>query len=117
MEKSISLFQIEEMNFDFNHLKNANVETITGIPVKVDKVIYDLTGTTAIGVGGTMTIKGIKLRGVWDSMGNPLDFKKVLSLNIRNNFIDISSMLSGYESQYFRLVRTEPIEIEDVKNS
>ena len=44
------------------------------IPVKVDKILYDLTGETCIGISGTFIMKGVKIRGVWDSVGNILHF-------------------------------------------
>lgn len=99
----------EPYEFDFRSLKKDNdIQTITGIPVKIDKVMYDLCGETALAVSGTLVIKGVKLRGVWDTMGNPMDFKKIISL--RNAFIDLRDMFSGYDSQYFKLVKVKEID-------
>jgi len=73
--KSIMLCN-ESESFDFGKLvKNQNVQTIMNIPVKIDKVLYDLTGETVIGVSGTFVVKGIKVRGVWDSIGNIMHFR------------------------------------------
>ncbi len=47
-----------------------------GIPVVVDKVMYNINGETVIGISGVMNVRGLKIRGVWDAFGNILDFKK-----------------------------------------
>lgn len=84
-----------------------SVQTVSNIPVKVDKVLYDLSGTTIVGITGTIRIRGIKLRGVWDSMGNPLEFKKILTLNLRDNFVDVNDLFDGFPKEYFTLVKAK----------
>jgi len=64
--------------FDFNKLKSAeNVVTRMFVPVKIDKVLYDLTGETTIGVSGYLFVKGTKIRACWDILGNVLHFEKI----------------------------------------
>ena len=63
--------------FDFDTmLGDRNYATITGIKVNIDRIIRDITKTTVIGVSGTMYIRGVKIRGVWDMFGNIIQCEK-----------------------------------------
>ena len=97
--------------FDFNLLtKNKNIQTIMNVPVKIDKVLYDLTGETAIGVSGTFIMKGVKVRGVWDSLGNILNFEKTgILFNWEKQF---EKMFAGTKDSMFQLCVYKDIENE-----
>lgn len=104
---NLMLFPCEdlpEFNWD-SMLTSKSYHTICGFPVKIDRIIRDLTGTTVLGVSGTMVVRGVKLRGVWDSLGNIMEFKKTLQLSTpRKMFANIENMLSGTQESMFRLV-------------
>lgn len=77
-----NLFLLQQsQEFDFNELKNLDVRTICGLKVNVDRVHYDITGTTALCISGTFVVRGIRIRGFWDSMGNPIELKRTLSFH------------------------------------
>jgi hypothetical protein len=65
-----------QKEFDFEKLKTTPLFTKFHIPVKIDKIIYDITGETIIGISGTLSIANTKIRGVWDTLGNLLNFDK-----------------------------------------
>ncbi|GHU85405.1 hypothetical protein FACS1894153_0560 [Bacteroidia bacterium] len=92
----------EFFEFDFQKLKskNAKVMTITNIPVKVDKILYDLTGETTIGVSGIMYIRGIKFRATWNSLGNILEYKSISVFSGHKIFEELYDV----ESSAFSLV-------------
>ena len=78
MDRSVALWldpQKEIFNFE-SLKKNKKIQTVMNIHVKVDKVLYDLTGETCVGISGTFVVKGVRVRGVWDSLGNLLNFEK-----------------------------------------
>lgn len=63
--------------FDYNSILNKkNFETITGIPVKIDKIIRDITGETVLAVSGTMSLQGTKVRAVWDLNGKVIEYRR-----------------------------------------
>lgn len=97
--------------FDFNSvLKNKNYTTISGIPVKIDRIIKDITGTTVIAISGTMIIQGVKFRGTWDAFGNIMDTEKTFSLFKPKN-VCAKSILENYDTSLFQLVQS--IELND----
>jgi hypothetical protein len=71
-EKNLMIFpDLNQEEFDFNSLVgNKQYGIMAGIPVKIDRIIRDITQTTVIAVSGTMVLKGVKMRGVWDMYGN-----------------------------------------------
>lgn len=87
-----------------------NIQTISNIPVKVDKAIYTLSGNTPIGVSGTLEINGIKLRGVWDSLGRPMELKKSLTTALSHPFLDIKECVREYDKELLTLVRVKQLE-------
>ncbi|WP_322932553.1 hypothetical protein VCM39_12530 [Bacteroides sp. CG01] len=110
MENSNFLFFPENSNqeeFDFNSLiGNKEYALIAGIAVNVDRIIRDITKTTVIAVSGTVVIKGIKMRGVWDAYGNPIEFKQMITILLPRK-CNIQSIISGYNPDLFRLVHVE----------
>lgn len=67
-----------QSEFDYESLlKNKKIETVTGIPVKIDKIFRDITGETVLAVGGTMSIRGAKVRGVWNLSGSIIEYKRI----------------------------------------
>lgn len=104
---NLMLFPCEdssEFNWD-SMLTSKSYHTICGIPVKIDRVVRDLTGTTVLGVSGTLVVRGVKLRGMWDSLGNIVEFKKGLQLSSPKNMLtNIENIFSGTQESMFRLV-------------
>lgn len=89
--------EINTQEFDFNAiLGDSSYCTMCGLPVKVDKILRDVTQTTVLGISGIMVVRGVKIRGVWDSYGNIMECQKTLQLtsprclltNINNIFAD-----------------------------
>jgi hypothetical protein len=97
--------------FDFESLKqNSKVQTVMNIPVKVDKVLYDLTGETCVGISGTFVFKGIRVRGVWDSLGNLLNFEKTgIMFGWEKQF---EKMFYGCTDNMFRLLTFKEVKDE-----
>ena len=109
--KNLMLFP-EQWNeeFDFDILGDKSYHTVCGIPVKVDRVIRDVTKTTVIGISGTMVIHGIKIRGVWDSLGNIMECRKTLQLTSPHSmFANIDNLFAGTTESMFRLVSVDKV--------
>lgn len=107
--KNIIFFQDlnNQREFDFDSLiGNQNYAVIIGLPVKIDRIIRDITQTTVLGVSGTMVIRGVVARGVWDMFGNILEFKKTMSL-LSPFKIDCLSLFSDTTEEMFRLVHVQ----------
>jgi len=104
---------VQPIEINFEKLKkHRNTTTIVGIPVQIDKVLYDLSGETVIGVTGTLTIKGTKLRAVWDIMGNILEFKSMGVL--KGWFVNFEKIFAGLSENMFSLVIAKPLDDENV---
>lgn len=57
--------ELKNGDFDYDSIINGkNFETITGIPVKIDKIIRDITGEAVLAVSGTMYLQGTRIRAV-----------------------------------------------------
>ena len=110
------MFLKESQEFDFNKLKNMDVRTICGLPVKVDRVHYDVTGTTALCISGTFVVKGIRIRGYWDCFGNPIELKRTLSFHYPKSLCANLQALFR-ESDKNLLTLTTCQEIETVNNN
>ncbi len=97
------VFTKETKPFDFERLKKTNASLIIGIPVKIDRIIYDITRTTVIAISGTFVLRGVKIRGNWDPMGNPLDIKRCLTLlsPLREN---LTSIFKATDENLLKLV-------------
>lgn len=104
----------EEFNFD-TLIKNNNYMTISGLRVKIDRIIKDITGTTTLAVSGTMVVRGVKIRAVWDMFGNIMEAKKVFSLFAPKQ-VDVAGLFSGYEDALFKLVNVIPVGQEKDNN-
>lgn len=93
-----------EFNFD-SLIGDESFQTVCGFPVRIDKVMRDITKTTVLGVSGTMVVRGVKIRGVWDSFGNIMECRKILSLNAPSKiFVSIDRILGDAPESIFRLV-------------
>lgn len=111
--RPLMLFPVsDQQEFDFNSMiKNNNYATISGIPVKIDRIIRDITKTSVIAISGTMIIRSVKIRGVWDIYGNLLKCKEILSLFApKSLFVSIDNIFEGTTADLFRLVNVISIE-------
>lgn len=93
-------------DFDFEKLKSStNIETVCGLPVRIDKVLRDITGTMTIGISGTLHVRGARLRGVWDCFGNPIDFKRTIAFYTPAKLLcSVESLFTGTTKEMFKLV-------------
>lgn len=93
-----------EFNFD-TMLGDKSYQTICGCPVRIDKILRDTTKTTVLGVSGTMVVRGVKIRGVWDCYGNIMECQKTLQLTSpRCMLANIDNIFRGTTESMFRLV-------------
>lgn len=101
--------ETDSQEFDFDSmLGDESYQTISGIRVKIDKVIRDVTKTTVIGVSGVMIVKGVKIRGVWDCYGQILECRKMLELSVpKNMFKSLDNIFCGAPESMFRLVNVK----------
>lgn len=101
----------QNFEFDFNSmLGNKSYRTLCGLPVKIDKIIYDITKTTVLGISGTMVIRGVKIRGVWDCYGNIMECRKSLYLTSpRSLWANIDNVFQNTTEAMFRLVSVEKL--------
>lgn len=101
---------LNQTEFDYNSLlKSKKIETVTGIPVKIDKIIRDITDTTVLAVGGTMVMQGTRVRAIWDLQGNVIEYKRMRNFLLPRNNWTLS--INGNEDM-LRLVSVENINIE-----
>lgn len=105
--------ELSQEEFDFNSLlDNKDYAVLAGLPVKIDRVVRDITQTTVIAVSGTMIMRGVKVRGVWDMCGNIVEFKCVFRLFTPKG-CDLDILFSDTSSEIFRLVHVQKIEKKD----
>lgn len=110
--KNLMLFSVgSQQEFDFDTMiGDNNYATITGIPVKIDRIIRDITKTTVVAISGTMLVRGVKIRGVWDVYGNIIKCKELLSLfTPKSLFVSIDNIFYGITEDMFRLVSVQDI--------
>lgn len=103
-------FTQEEFNFD-SLIGNDSYHTITGLPVNIDRIIRDVTATTVVAISGTMVLRGVKLRGVWDMYGNILEYKKTLQLFTPFSK-SLENLFEGTTEDLFQLVHVQKIGIK-----
>lgn len=103
--------ELSAQEFDFNTmLGDKSYHTICGCPVKIDKIIRDTTKTTVLGVSGTMVVRGVKIRGVWDCYGNIMECQKTLQLTSpRCMLANIDNIFRGTTESMFRLVSVQSL--------
>lgn len=101
-------FSQKEFNFD-SLIGNDSYHTISGMPVKIDRIIRDITATTVVAVSGTMVMRGVKVRGVWDMFGNIIEYKKMLNL-FTTQTKSLDALFSGTTQDLFRLVHFQNLE-------
>ena len=109
----IMLFpEFNNIEFDFDSLiDNPNYQTVCGLNVRIDKIMRDLTGTTVVGVSGTMVLKGVRVRGVWDMYGNILEGKKMVSLFCPKSIMQsVDNLFNGTTQAMMRLVKVQLLE-------
>lgn len=111
---NLMIFQeLNQEEFDFDSLlNNKDYAVLAGLPVKIDRIIRDITQTTVVAISGTMIMKGVKVRGVWDMYGNIVEFKKMLRLFTPNSY-DLNMLFSDTTSEMFRLVHVQKVEKKD----
>lgn len=104
--------ELGTVEFDFNSmLGDKSYHTICGCPVKIDKILRDTTKTTVLGVSGTMIVRGVKIRGVWDCYGNIMECQKTLQLTSpRCMLANIDNIFRGTTESMFRLVSVATLE-------
>lgn len=99
----------QEFNFD-SMLGDKSYQTVCGCPVKIDKIIRDTTKTTVLGISGTMVVRGVKIRGVWDCYGNVMECQKTLQLTSpRCMLANINNIFRGTTESMFRLVSVQSL--------
>lgn len=99
----------QEFNFD-SMLGDKSYQTVCGCPVKIDKIIRDTTKTTVLGISGTMIVRGVKIRGVWDCYGNVMECQKTLQLTSpRCMLANINNIFRGTTESMFRLVSVQSL--------
>lgn len=101
--------EIGTAEFDFDTmLGDKSYHTVCGLPVKIDKILRDTTKTSVIGISGTMIVRGVKIRGVWDPYGNIMECQKTLCLTSpRRMWANIENVFSNTTENMFRLVSVE----------
>lgn len=97
--------------FDFDSmLGDKSYQTVCGCPVKIDKIIRDTTKTTVLGISGTMIVRGVKIRGVWDCCGNVMECQKMLQLTSpKSLFANIGNIFCNTTESMFRLVSVQSL--------
>lgn len=94
------------IEFDYNTMiGDKSYHTVCGLPVKIDKIMRDVTKTTVLGISGTMVVRGVKIRGVWDCYGNIMECKKSLCLTSPSSlWVNIDNVFQNTTEAMFRLV-------------
>lgn len=103
--------ELGQQEFDFNSMiGDKSYTTIAGIPVKIDRIIRDITKTTVIAISGTMSLRGVKVRGVWDMYGNIVRCKEIMSLFVPKSLItNIYTLFEGTTPDVFKLVSVQNV--------
>lgn len=113
MNNDLMLFPVSsQQGFDFDTMiGDKSYATIAGVPVKVDRIIKDITKTSVLGISGTMIIRGVKVRGLWDMYGNIVKCKEIMSLfTPKSLFTNINTLFEGTTADIFRLVSVQELE-------
>jgi len=108
----LALFK-ESCEFDFESLLGKKLFLFFGIPVKIDRVIYDITGECVQHISGYFCCRGVKFRGYWDSMGNIIKFEngKFFQFGWKKDFKDF---FEGMSESMFNLTSCKFLEDEKV---
>lgn len=100
---------LNQEEFDYNVLLgNSDYATISGIPVKIDRIIRDITQTTVIAVSGTMVVRGVKVRGIWNMYGDIVEFRRIFRLFSPKGY-DLNALFYDTTSEIFKLVHIQAI--------
>lgn len=112
MDNRLMLFkEINEKEFDFDSLiGEKGYALLSGIPVKIDRIIRDVTRTTVIAISGTFVLKGVKIRGVWDMFGNIVEVERMLTLlSPRSYYSNLFKEIGDYPKNLFNLVHIQEV--------
>lgn len=106
MDKMMIFPEVNTQEFNFDAmLKDNSYHTMCGLPVKIDKILRDTTKTTVLGISGTMVVKGVRIRGVWDPYGNIMECRKTLQLTSpRCLLANIDNIFENTTEAMFQLV-------------
>lgn len=105
----LMIFREENSEFDFNSIKSSDkYQIMAGTSVKIDRILRNITGETVVGVSGTMTLRGVKLRCVWDYLGNIVEVKKMFKL-FSNRECDIQIITESIDTSLFNLVKVDDV--------
>ena len=107
MNNNFMLFrETDGKEFDFDSLiKEKGYATLSGLPVKIDRIIKDITRTTVIAISGTFVVKGVRFRGTWDMFGNIIELGKMLNLLFpRSIMVTLDKMFKECPIELFKLV-------------
>lgn len=107
--------EVNTQEFDFDTMISDNsYHTMCGLPVKIDKILRDITKTTVLGISGTMVVRGVKIRGIWDSYGNIMECRKTLQLTSpRCLLANINNIFSDTTEAMFQLVSVTKLQSEN----
>ena len=112
MDDRLMLFpELNEGEFDFDSMiGDGTYATMGGIPVNIDRIMRDVTKTTVLAISGTMVVKGVKIRGVWDVYGNIIACKSILLLfTPKSLLVNINSLFCGLPESIFQLVNVKKV--------
>ena len=106
---NLMIFREENTEFDFNSIKsNDKYQIMAGVSVKIDRILRNITGETVVGVSGTMVLRGVKLRCVWDYLGNIIEVKRMFKL-FSNKDCDIQIIAETIDTSLFNLVKVDEV--------
>lgn len=112
MDNRLMIFkEADGKEFDFDSMIGRDgYATLSGTPVKIDRIIRDITQTTVIAISGTFVLKGVKVRGVWDMFGNIVEAKKILELLSPKSFTAcLDNLFGNYPNELFNLVHIQDV--------
>ena len=111
MDKIKELFEKKENpNILYEELKkNPYCITVTNLPVKIEKVLYDLTKTNIIGLLGIVIIRGKKYQCMWDIDGVCKRFRKFSVINGWSEQFD--KLCKGVDAEDLSIVYCETFNI------
>lgn len=107
---NLMIFREEDTEFDFNSIKSSDkYQIMAGVSVKIDRILRNITGETVVGVSGTMVLRGVKLRCVWDYLGNIVEVKRMFRL-FSNKECDLQIITETIDTSLFNLVKVDEVQ-------
>ena len=108
MSRLIIYPELEGVDFDYDSIINGkNFETVTGIPVKIDKIIRDITGETVLAVSGTMSLNGTRVRAIWNLGGQIIEYRRFRNFLMPFKNWSVNMQL---DEDMFQLVKVEKLD-------